>query len=198
MALWDIENTEEAAKLGAAQNSGGKKIIAGAYHAKPTVIKPDVAQDGTKKWIIKFQFVAGETQEQIKESVGGFKIKHFSIGHNKKQVADDAKAEMLFTLRTLGVDVSALKSEGGLLDAVEELMKNPPLVCYYVAPQEKDDKYLNWTLKGRVSEDGESVTDDKGEVLGKWGLPEGTETAEKPAASAEEAIANADGEKLPF
>jgi len=93
------------------------------------------------------------------------------------------------------VDVSALKSEGGLLDAVTELMKNPPLVCYYVAPQDKDPKYLNWTLKGKVSDNGESVIDAKGEVLGKWGLPAGTETADKPAASAQEAIDKANNDE---
>jgi hypothetical protein len=190
MSLWDVKDPEAAAAEAEARSQGGKKIIEGAYHAKPVNIKPDTTQSGDKKWVIDWQFVAGETHDQIKESVGGKKKQHYVIGHSKKQVADDYKASMLFTLKTLGVDVGALKSEGGLLDAVEELMQNPPLVCFYVKPQAKDDKYLDWYLKGRVSEDGESVIGKDGIVLNKWGQQ--GEVAEEKPASAEEAIAKAD------
>ena len=176
MALWDMENPEQLANESKSQGGGSREFVEGAYHLKLVSFKSDKAQAGYDKWIMEWQFIAGETPEQTQKTVGGKKTQHFNTEHPDPDVAKSSRADLLFVLQLMGVDVAGLRNAGDLFMAAQDLTKAQPILCYYVKPQDKNPKYLSWYPKGKVSEDGESVIGKGGQVLSKWGqAPEGGE-----------------------
>ena len=188
MALWDIDNLDQAASESKAAGNGKMEVVEGAYHLKLLSMESGKSQTGYDKWTIEWQFIAGEKPEQT-VTLGGKKKQHLNVGHSKKDVSDGAKRDMLLVLKLCGVDLSTINHEGDLFMKAKELTEAKPILCYYVQPQEKDDRYLNWYPKGTVKADG-SVIDKDGNALGKWGLKESS--SESPAAVQQETASDSE------
>lgn len=181
MAIWNITNPEELANT--ARTGGQRTIHPSAYHARFTECSPSKTQSGADKWTIKWTLIGAETEEARMESVGAERTQHFVVGHSDSKVAKGYQADFLHILKLCGVDISKINNEGDLFMTARELTSSAPVICFYLEPQAKDPKYLNWYPKGRVQ--GNVVIDKDGNQLGIWGLPQG----ETPAAVQSEAKA---------
>jgi hypothetical protein len=190
MALWDQDNLEDLANSSKSQGGQQREYPEGAYHLKLNEFKSETAQAGYAKWIIQWQFIAGETAEQTQKAVGGKKTQHFNTEHPTPDTAKSARADLLFLLKLMGVDVAGLRNAGDLFMIAQELTAKKPVVCMYVKPQEKAPQYLNWYPKGLVKEDG-SVIGKDGEVLTQWGQSQDN-GSEIPAAVEKSAPASDD------
>jgi hypothetical protein len=195
MALWDIDNLDQAASESKAAGNGKKREwIEGAYHVKLLEFKSGMSrgnpQKGIKpysKWTIQWLFTEGETAAQ-QPTVGGKKIQHFNVGHPTKDTSDGAKRDLLLVLKLCGVDLDKLNNEGDLFMAAQGLTQEQPTLVYYIKPQATEG-FLDWYPKGTVKADG-SVIDKDGNALGKWGLVESN--TEAPAAVQQETASDSE------
>lgn len=121
-----------------------KDVRKGQYAFRIDEIAEGKSQTGAAKYEVKCTIVA--QQDKQTDLVGVARKQHFVVGHAKANVAKSYEAQFLALLKACGVDLATIKDMGTLYMAIKGVEARKPVLVYDVAPQEKDPKYLDWSL----------------------------------------------------
>lgn len=147
MAEWKMNGDAAAlADLGGQGGSGGE-VREGVYSFVVESWKEEKTMAGADKFSATMKIVAQD--DGGKDMIGLARTQHFVIGHAKEAVAASYRADVLALLRAMGASNEQLnncKSQQDVYMLGYMLKTNNPVVKYYVRPQAKDPKYLDWKL----------------------------------------------------
>ena len=129
------------------QGGGGGDIREGTYTFKLEAFKEEKTLSGDDKFSALLKSVAQD--DGGNDMVGQARTQHFVVGHKKEAVAAGYRADCLAMLRALGATDAQLNALAGQMDVFllgYSLSKGNATCKYFVKPQSKDPKYLDWKL----------------------------------------------------
>jgi len=141
MSIWNFGNLSAEADQA---NVKQVEVREGTYNWRIDEILDVKTQAGDQKYQVKMTIVSAE--DGSTDLIGTSRNQHFVVGHKKQEVAASYKKDFLAMLRAVGVDLDKITRLGDFLEAVDGVKQSKPIVSYYVKPQEKDAKYLDWRL----------------------------------------------------
>ena len=121
-----------------------REVRKGTYGFRVDSVTEGKTQTGAPKYEVACTIVA--QADKLTDLVGVTRKQHFVHGHAKPEVAKNYEKAFLAFLKACGVDLSKVKNLGDLYVNIKAVEAAKPTLVYAVAPQEKDAKYLDWTL----------------------------------------------------
>jgi hypothetical protein len=145
MSLWNFGNLSAEADQA---NVKQVEVREGTYAWRIDEILDVKTQAGDQKYQVKMTIVSAE--DGSTDLIGTSRNQHFVVGHKKPDVAASYKKDFLAMVRAVGVDLDKITRLGDFLEAIDGIKQSKPIVTYYVKPQEKDPKYLDWRLANKA------------------------------------------------
>jgi len=145
MSLWNFGNLSAEADQA---NTQPVEVREGTYTWRIDGILDKHTDAGDQKYEVKMTVVSAD--DGSTDLIGTSRNQHFVVGHKKPEVAANYKKDFLAMLRAVGVDLDKITRLGDFLEAIDGVKQSKPLVRYWVKPQEKNPKYLDWRLANKA------------------------------------------------
>lgn len=147
MAEWKLSGNAAALADQGGKGMTSGEVREGTYTWQVESFKDEKTMAGDDKFSVGLKIVAQDDGGQ--DMIGIARTQHFVVGHKKETVAAGYRADCLALLKAAGVtdeQLNACNDSDDVFMLGRKLAKDGAKVRYWVRPQAKDPKYLDWKL----------------------------------------------------